>query len=138
MQKRVKDRLKIILCCLLCSSLGVYIILYNLEENITFFYPPSKIHETKIGQEFRVGGLVKLGSIEKSAPDKINFIITDNVKDLKISYQGLLPALFREQQGIVAVGKLANTTFIARELLTKHDENYFPMPLTGTLPLTGH
>lgn len=128
MQKRIKDRLKIILCFLVCSSLGVYITLYNLEENITFFYPPSKINETKMGQEFRVGGLVKPGSIEKNAPDKIIFVITDNIKDLKISYQGVLPPLFREKQGIVAVGKLANNMFIAKELLTKHDENYSPVP----------
>lgn len=126
MQKKAKNRLKIVLFCLLSCSIGVYIILYNLEDNITFFYPPSKINEVKLGQEFRVGGLVKLGSIEKISADKIEFIITDHIQDIKISYQGVLPALFRENQGIVAVGKISDNIFIARQLLTKHDENYSP------------
>ncbi len=126
MQNRVKNRLKSIFSCLLAISLGTYLILYSLEDSITFFYPPSKINETKLGQEFRVGGVVKLRSIEKQAADKITFIITDNIKDLTVSYQGVLPALFRENQGIVAVGKLAGNIFIAKELLTKHDENYSP------------
>ncbi|WP_341756192.1 MULTISPECIES: cytochrome c maturation protein CcmE [unclassified Candidatus Tisiphia] len=126
MQKRVRNRLKIILFYLLCSTGGIYMILYNLEDNIVFFYPPSKINELKLGKEFRVGGLVKIGSIKKITADKVNFVITDDIKDLEISYQGVLPALFREKQGIVAVGKISGSLFIARELLTKHDENYSP------------
>jgi cytochrome c-type biogenesis protein CcmE len=127
MQKRVKNRLKFILLSLVISAAGIYIILYNLEENIVFFYPPSKINELKHNNEFRVGGLVKAGSITKIAADKIDFLITDNIKDLQISYQGVLPALFRENQGIVAVGRiLDNNIFVASKLLTKHDENYFP------------
>lgn len=126
MQKRVKNRLKAILFCLLAISLGTYMILSNLEDNITFFYPPSKIDKTKIGEEFRVGGIVKLGSIDKKAADTIHFIITDHIKNLTISYQGVLPGLFRENQGIVATGKLSGDIFIAKELLTKHDENYSP------------
>ncbi|WP_341749049.1 cytochrome c maturation protein CcmE [Candidatus Tisiphia endosymbiont of Sialis lutaria] len=126
MQKRVKNRLKIILFYLLCSAGGVYMILYNLEDNIVFFYPPSKVNELKLGKEFRVGGLVKVGSVKKITADKVHFVITDDIKDLEISYQGVLPALFRERQGVIAVGKLLDNIFIARELLTKHDENYSP------------
>lgn len=125
MQKRVQNRLKIILLYLVIGAAGVYTILYNLEDSIVFFYPPSKIN-VKNGVEFRVGGLVKSGSIHKQAADTISFTITDDIKDLQISYQGVLPALFRENQGIVAVGKLSGDIFIARELLTKHDENYSP------------
>ena len=69
---------------------------------------------------------MKKDSIHKEAADKISFIITDGVKDLQISYQGILPALFRENQGIVASGRLSGNVFIACELLTKHDENYSP------------
>ncbi|WP_341751809.1 MULTISPECIES: cytochrome c maturation protein CcmE [unclassified Candidatus Tisiphia] len=126
MQKKVKNRLKFILFYLLCSAGGIYMILYNLEDSIVFFYPPSKINELKLGKELRVGGLVKVGSIRKITADKVHFVITDDIKDLEISYQGVLPALFRENQGIVAVGKLSGNIFIARELLTKHDENYSP------------
>ncbi|MFP3017636.1 MAG: cytochrome c maturation protein CcmE [Candidatus Tisiphia sp.] len=126
MQKKVKNRLKFILFYLLCSAGGIYMILYNLEDSIVFFYPPSKINESTLGKELRVGGLVKVGSIRKITADKVHFVITDDIKDLEISYQGVLPALFRENQGIVAVGKLSGNIFIARELLTKHDENYSP------------
>lgn len=101
-------------------------ILYNLEDNITFFYPPSKVNEVKLDQEFRIGGLVKVGSIKKISADKIEFIITDHIQDQKIFYHGALPALFRENQGVVAVGKISGNIFIAKDLLTKHDENYYP------------
>lgn len=126
MQKGVKNRLIAIIICLFLAASGIYIILYNLEKNIIFFLPPSKINEIDNTKEFRVGGLVKVASINKIEADKISFIITDNIKDLKIFYKGVLPALFRENQGIIAIGKLSNNKFIARQLLTKHDENYYP------------
>ncbi|MCC8467536.1 MAG: cytochrome c maturation protein CcmE, partial [Rickettsia endosymbiont of Eriopis connexa] len=87
---------------------------------------PSKINEIEQGKELRVGGLVKTNSINKIAADKISFVITDNIKDLEILYQGVLPALFREGQGIIAIGQLSDRKFIARQLLAKHDENYRP------------
>jgi cytochrome c-type biogenesis protein CcmE len=96
-----------------------------LEDSIVFFYPPSKI-DVKSNEEFRVGGLIKETSIHKEAADKVSFIITDGIKDLQVSYQGILPALFRENQGIVATGRMSNDIFVAHELLTKHDENYSP------------
>ncbi|WP_341790241.1 cytochrome c maturation protein CcmE [Rickettsia endosymbiont of Polydrusus tereticollis] len=126
MQKEVKNRLIAIIICLFLAASGIYIILYNLEKNIIFFLPPSKINEIDNTKEFRVGGLVKVDSINKIEADKISFIITDNIKDLEIFYKGVLPALFRENQGIIAIGKLSNNKFIARQLLTKHDENYYP------------
>lgn len=88
--------------------------------------PPSKINEIEQGKELRVGGLVKTDSINKIADDKISFVITDNIKDLEILYQGALPALFRKGQGIIAIGQLSSGKFIARQLLAKHDENYRP------------
>ncbi|XVN41165.1 MAG: cytochrome c maturation protein CcmE [Rickettsia endosymbiont of Argas persicus] len=126
MQKAVKNRLITIVICFCSAVIGISIILYNLEKNIVFFLPPSRINEIDASKEVRVGGLVKANSIHKIAPDKINFIITDNTKDLVVIYQGTLPALFREGQGIIAIGKLLEGKFIARELLTKHDENYRP------------
>lgn len=126
MRKGVRNRLITIIICFCCVCLGVSIILYNLEKNIIFFLPPSKINEIEQGKELRVGGLVKADSINKIAVDKISFIITDNIKDLEILYQGVLPALFREKQGIIAIGRLSGNQFIARELLAKHDENYRP------------
>ena len=113
-------------------SLGVYIILSNLNDNIVFFYPPSEIAKirSKAGK-VRVGGLVKKDSIIKLSDKKILFTITDHLADLQVEYQGILPALFRENQGIVAEGALIlnTTTFKASKLLTKHDENYMPPEL---------
>ncbi len=126
MQKSVRNRLITIIICFCSATLGISIILYNLEKNIVFFLPPSKINEIEQGKELRVGGLVKIDSINKIAADKISFVITDNIKDLEILYQGVLPALFREGQGIIAIGQLSDGKFIARQLLAKHDENYRP------------
>lgn len=126
MQKGVRNRLITIVICFCSVALGISIILYNLEKSIVFFVPPSRINEVEQGKELRVGGLVKVASIHKIAADKISFIITDNIKDLEILYQGVLPALFREKQGIIAIGKMSDGKFVARELLAKHDENYRP------------
>jgi cytochrome c-type biogenesis protein CcmE len=110
----------------LCS-IGVYIILSNLNDNIVFFYPPSEISKIKKNSKVRVGGIVKKGSITREIDNKIRFIITDYSEELEIIYQGVLPALFREGQGIVAEGTLQPTrSFFAKKLLAKHDENYMP------------
>ena len=110
----------------LCS-IGVYIILSNLNDNIVFFYPPSEISKIKKNSKVRVGGIVKKGSITREIDNKIRFIITDYSEELEIIYQGILPALFREGQGIVAEGTLHPArSFLAIKLLAKHDENYMP------------
>lgn len=133
MQKRVRNRLITVIICFCSVAFGISLILYNLETSIVFFVPPSKINEVEQKKELKVGGLVKADSVHKIAADKISFVITDNIKDLEILYQGVLPALFREQQGIIAIGKLADGKFIARQLLAKHDENYRPPnPVTAS------
>ena len=109
---------------------GVYIILSNLNDNIVFFYPPSEIDKIKSSNtKVRVGGIVKEGSISTSS-EMILFTITDHISELKIEYNGALPALFRENQGVVAEGTLmSKNSFKASKLLTKHDENYRPPEL---------
>lgn len=126
MQRKIRNRFFLLLLYLSLIFLGIYLILYNLEKNINFFYPPSKLDKYSSQKEIRVGGLVKTGSIIKISADKIKFTITDDIAELEVYYQGLLPALFREKQGIVAKGRLEGDIFIASELLAKHDENYFP------------
>lgn len=115
----------------LVSACGVYFILSSLNDNIVFFHPPAEIHKIKSGHtKARVGGLVKVGSINQYDDGIITFTITDHIADLKIEYRGILPALFREKQGIVAEGKLVTPNlFIAKKLLAKHDENYIPPEL---------
>ena len=130
MQKKIKNRLISFLAILASSALGLYFILSSLNDNIVFFYPPSEISKIKSpNSKVRVGGIVKPGSIATSI-DKTSFIITDHISDLKVEYAGPLPALFREDQGIVAEGKLTSLElFSASKLLTKHDENYRPPEL---------
>lgn len=135
MQKRTRNRLISVLGLLSIIGSGVYIILSNLEDNIVFFYPPSEISKiTYNDHKMRVGGLVKEGTIQKISDSKISFIITDNAADLEVIYDGIVPILFREKQGIVAEGKLISTKlFIARKLLAKHDENYMPPEVAASL-----
>lgn len=132
MQVRKRNRLIGIISMIAVCSLGVYIILSNLNDNIVFFYPPSEIAKirSKTGK-VRVGGLVKKDSIINLPDKKILFTITDHLADLQVEYQGMLPALFRDNQGIVAEGTLSLNTaiFKASKLLTKHDENYMPHEL---------
>ncbi|PCJ29368.1 MAG: cytochrome c maturation protein CcmE [Rickettsiales bacterium] len=137
---RKRNRLIGILSILSFCLFGVYIILSNLTDNIVFFHPPSEISKIQPGAtKARVGGIVRAGSILRISAKKISFIITDHIADLRIEYEGVLPALFREGQGIVAEGMLApkpspgsalelapDTIFIASKLLAKHDENYTP------------
>ena len=117
--------------------LGIYIILSNLNDNIVFFYPPSELDKIKSNAEkVRVGGLVKEGSIETASNGKVLFIITDHIAELQIEYHGILPALFREKQGIIAEGiLLSKNLFKASKLLAKHDENYRPPELRHIKPI---
>ena len=121
-----------------CISIGVWILIENLNKNMMFFYTPTEIKNSthQLGS-ITVGGIVKPGSIEKSYLDNmytVRFTITDCANDLKISYNGLLPSLFREKQGIVAIGKLSkNGEFNAKQLLAKHDEYYSPKELNKNI-----
>lgn len=126
--KKKKNRFLSIVLLLGICSLGVYIILSNLTDNIVFFYPPSEIEKIKdIKKKARIGGLVKQGSIKHIKDKKLLFTITDFSQEIEIEYSGILPALFREGQGIVAEGVLSSPKlFIASKLLTKHDEKYMP------------
>ena len=134
MKKRTKTRLTSIVGLFIIVSTGVYFILSNLEDNIVFFYPPSDIEKiTNAKTKIRVGGLVKENSVIVLSANKIRFTITDYKNTLTIEYTGILPALFREKQGIVAEGTFINGIFEAKKLLAKHDENYMPPEIVKTL-----
>jgi cytochrome c-type biogenesis protein CcmE len=113
---------------LVSCSLGTYLILSNLNNNIVFFYPPSEVHKIKnLQNKVRIGGIVKSGSVIHDENGMIYFTLTDSSQELNVKYKGILPALFREGQGIVAEGKLVSEKMMtASKLLTKHDENYMP------------
>ena len=130
-------RLKYIIVAITFASIGLWLILKNLNESIVFFFSPAEIARKNIADQIiRVGGLVKEGSIIKKS-QIIEFTITDNKADLTIHFQGTPPNLFRAGQGIVARGRLTNGIFIADQLLAKHDENYMPKEVTKALKKSG-
>lgn len=131
--KQKYKRLTLVIISILMASLGLWLILDNFNQNITFFYTPTQLDQKNITNKIiRVGALVKSNSIAKLNNGlTTEFIITDGKEDLIIRYTGILPNLFRENQGIVAKGKLVNNIFIAEELLAKHDENYMPKEITN-------
>jgi len=107
------------------------------EENLLYFYSPTQIKagEAPKNHSFRVGGLVVDGSVQRAKDSlKVQFDLTDNTETMSVEYTGILPDLFREGQGIVAMGNLqANGQFIAQEVLAKHDENYMPPEVADAL-----
>jgi cytochrome c-type biogenesis protein CcmE len=120
------------------GGLGVAsaLVLFALSDTIVFFYSPSDLIEKKVaaGRRVRIGGLVEKGSVKKLADARVEFRVTDTVKVLTVSYQGLLPDLFREGQGVIAEGALEATgSFKADSVLAKHDEKYMPPEVAKAL-----
>ena len=108
-----------------CFIVGTILIV--LQDNILFFYTPSEIlqKDLKKDEKVRLGGLVEENSITRN-DTKINFTITDLKQTMEVTYEGILPDLFREGQGVIVKGYLQNNIFEATEVLAKHDENYMP------------
>jgi cytochrome c-type biogenesis protein CcmE len=125
-----KQRIAWIMLLLLGVGAAVALGLMAFNANLQLFFMPSQIHagEAPKGQVIRIGGLVENGSVQRATDSlKIRFNVTDNKKNIVVKYEGILPDLFREGQGIVAIGKLQEDgSFTATEVLAKHDENYMP------------
>lgn len=109
-------------------SIAAYLVLNAFQSNLVFFFTPSQIAsgEAPKNRTFRVGGMVKMGSIQRKDLT-VTFVVTDTAKEVSVSYTGILPDLFKEGKGVVAQGKLGvDGHFTATEVLAKHDENYMP------------
>ncbi|GGE58671.1 cytochrome c-type biogenesis protein CcmE [Streptosporangium jomthongense] len=132
-----KKRLTIVLFLLAGLSVAVALTTYALRQNINLFYDPTQISagEAPVDVRIRAGGMVKEGSVIRD-PDslKVEFLVTDYSASVPVEYVGILPDLFAEGQGIVAMGRL-NTEgrFVADQVLAKHDENYMPPEVAGAL-----
>lgn len=127
MKPRYKRGL-IIVAALVVIGIAALLILNALNSNIALYVTPSDVAAGKSpqGQAFRIGGMVKEGSVKRDDLT-VHFVITDLVKDIPVSYTGILPDLFKEGKGAVIQGRLnANGEFVASEVLAKHDENYMP------------
>ena len=136
-----KKRLYIVLAILVGVSAAVGLALSALQENINLFYTPTQIANGEAPQDTRIraGGMVAEGSVKRSSDSlQVEFVVTDFAKSVTIRYHGILPDLFREKQGIVALGKLnADGVLVADEVLAKHDENYMPPEVTKALKDSG-
>lgn len=110
------------------------------QENLLYFFSPTQIAggEAPDNRDFRIGGLVKEGSVRRD-PDSlhVSFTLTDTRHEVDVVYDGILPDLFREGQGIVANGRLSDGRFVAKEVLAKHDENYMPPEVADALDKAG-
>ena len=134
--KRIKSRIFFLFSLFFIAILIVFLILKSLEDNVIYFLSPTEIHnksDISLNKKIRVGGLVKIGSVDKEG-DIVNFIITDLKNEIFVSYRGLIPNLFSEGKGVVAEGQLNDKKyFIANKILAKHDENYMPPEVSKAL-----
>ena len=137
---RKQKRLSMILGGLAVIGLAAGLVLYALSDTITFFHTPSDLAETGVqpGQRIRLGGMVEDGSVRKGPGTLTTFSVTDQIGSIIVAYNGILPDLFREGQGVVTEGKLQEDgTFMADTVLAKHDENYMPRELADSLKEKG-
>lgn len=131
---RKQRRLTLIAAGDIVLALAAALTLSALRDSITFFASPSElsVNPPPPGKRLRIGGLVKEGSIVREGV-LVRFEVTDGAKTVPVRYQGMLPDLFREKQGVVAEGTFEEGVFVARTILAKHDENYMPREVVDAL-----
>lgn len=137
---RKSRRLVMIGSALAMVAIALGLVLVAMRDSVVFFYGPTELAEKNVapGTRLRVGGLVKPGSLVRGDGKAVSFSVTDQNKDVRVSYTGLLPDLFREGQGVVAEGVLAAPgEFKADTVLAKHDEKYMPREVADSLKKQG-
>jgi len=137
-----KKRLFIILGLVAAVALALGLALLALSQNINLFYTPTQIASGEAPKDARIraGGMVRQGSVKREANSlAVRFVVTDYAHDLAVEYQGILPDLFREGQGVVALGSInAQGVLVAEQILAKHDETYMPPEVSKALKESGH
>jgi cytochrome c-type biogenesis protein CcmE len=137
---RKQRRAALIATGVLVLALSSLLVLFALRDSIVFFHTPSDVAEKGIapGQRFRLGGLVATGSVRRGSGTTVEFAVTDTHKTITVRYTGVLPDLFREEQGVVAEGRLnSEGVFLADSVLAKHDETYMPPEVAKALKERG-
>ncbi|HMB47355.1 MAG TPA: cytochrome c maturation protein CcmE [Afifellaceae bacterium] len=140
MTRKKKQRLTLIAVGGALLACVVALVAYALNDQLVYFYMPADIVEKNVqpGTRIRLGGLVEDGSVVRAENGVVSFVLADGTESIKVSYQGLLPDLFREGQGIVAEGTMqAGGAFVADSVLAKHDENYMPREMADALKEQG-
>ncbi|MFK7874334.1 MAG: cytochrome c maturation protein CcmE [Paracoccaceae bacterium] len=139
--KNLKKQRRIQVIALTCVALVVSSVLigYAMRDGINFFRSPSQVVEAppSATEVFRIGGLVEEGSIVRGQGAQIRFSVTDGGASVPVTFTGVLPDLFEENQGMVGMGRLVDGTFEASEILAKHDETYMPKEVVDALKAQG-
>ena len=125
-----KNRLWKLCTILILSAGGLSLILFSLNSKLDLFYTPSEMLEADIkpGYRIKLGGMVKIGSIKRDGT-MINFLVTDFLNEVPVTFDGVTPDLFKENSGVVMLGYFLDGMFAAEEIFAKHDENYMPPEL---------
>ena len=138
---RKRRRLIAVVAGLVMLGGATALVLAAFNDNLVFFYSPTDLAQKPVDPErrIRIGGLVEDQSLVREDGRKVAFRVTDGKSDLKVVYDGMLPDLFREGQGVVAEGKLrGDGVFVASSVLAKHDEKYMPPEVADALKRSGH
>jgi cytochrome c-type biogenesis protein CcmE len=131
-----KRRLAIVISVLAAAVVAVGLTVFALQRNMSYLFTPSQVQEGQATQytSFRLGGMVKAGSIQRATSTlRVSFIVIDADGAMPVEYTGILPDLFRDNQSVIATGRMDGGRFIASEVLAKHDENYMPKELKDAM-----
>lgn len=134
-----KRRIQIIVLAFVALGLSTALIGYAMKDGINFFRSPTQVttEPPGPGEVFRLGGLVEVGSLVRGQGDTVTFSVTDTKTTVPVSYTGILPDLFGEGQGMIGLGQMQGGTFVATEILAKHDEKYMPKEVIEALKVQG-
>lgn len=132
-------RIQIIILAFVALAMSTALIGYAMRDGINFFRSPTQVVEDPPtpGEVFRIGGLVEEGSIVRGQSETVAFRVTDTNETIPVTYTGILPDLFAEGQGMVGTGSMVDGTFVATEILAKHDETYMPAEVVDALKEQG-
>jgi cytochrome c-type biogenesis protein CcmE len=140
LNSKQKRRLAFVVALCATGAFVAGLIVYSLGQNTMYFHSPSEVagREVSAGTAFRLGGLVEKGSVQHGAGTDVRFTVSDGKSNVPVAFNGVLPALFRDGQGVVMLGALDSTgTFQASEVLAKHDEKYMPPEVVQALKKSG-
>ncbi len=134
-----KRRVQVVALAAVALIVATGLIGYAMKDGINYFRSPSQVAEQPPAptETFRIGGLVEEGSLVRGQGEAITFMVTDGGASVKVSYTGILPDLFEENQGMIGTGQLKEGVFIASEILAKHDESYMPREVVDALKEQG-
>lgn len=140
MNARKKRRIAFVAALLLGGACAALLVVTAMKDNVLYFYSPSDVYAKHIepGTAFRVGGIVEKHSVKRDGSMTMRFAVSDGAKTVPVTYTGDVPALFREGQGVVAIGRLEpGGVFKADQVLAKHDEKYMPPEVVDALKRSG-